>query len=232
MVRIFTSVLLSLAIYTGISAQQNQNSVKDTLNMIPAEISDSGSTAQPPKATLVITTEPSEAIVILDDSLKSVSPATFTAVDSGSHQIQIRKKGFYLKRAEILIEKPDTLQLDFSLTQPGGLCIITDPSGLTTEITGIGEKITPFSVSQLKPGEYAVHIEKYPYATIDTTIAVLGGVVDTLSFKMEYGKAYQDSLRIAKEMEEKKYHLFSKIVVGGAFGLFAIVVLLVETFDK
>ena len=74
-----------------------------------------------------ISSEPAGAVAILDDTLSGKCPITFTDVDTGEHLIQLKMKGYYLKKAAFRIDSCENKNLQFTLLQPGGVFIKAVP---------------------------------------------------------------------------------------------------------
>lgn len=180
-------------------------------------------------STLLISSEPSGAVVILDDSIRGVSPVSISGVDTGMHSITLKKKGFYLKKIELRIDSAQKKELQFALQQPSKLFIITEPSGATLYINQKSVGNSPFSNEQIKPGEYSISAEMKNYQSINQTLVIESNSTDTLRLILKHTTAYLDSIKVSEINEKKRYKLFTGIFAGTAFAIFGLVLLILES---
>lgn len=181
------------------------------------------------KARLTIKTEPSGAVIILDDSLQGISPVTFASIDTGMHRLQLKKKGFYLKKAEVRVDSYGDKEFLFTLLQPGGLVIKSDPSGATVSVNGISVGITPFSYTKVKPGDYSISVMKEHFNTVEKVCTVKSGMLDSVDIVLHSVTADQDSVH---HVEAARRNLRSKLTTGIisiSFSIFALAIFFMET---
>lgn len=180
------------------------------------------------KSTLVISTEPSDATVLIDDSLRGLSPLTVSDIDTGLHLIVLKKKGFYLKKAEVRIDSIQKKELHFLLQQPSTLYIATEPSGATLTVNQKMVGKSPYINKQTKPGEYVISAEMENYQKIEQTFFVQSNISDTLILKLKHTAAYLDSIKTSEMQSNKRQRLLKGSIVGAAFALFGLVLLFIE----
>lgn len=180
------------------------------------------------KSILIISTEPSEAIVLFNDSVRGVTPVTISEVDTGVHIITLKKKGCYLKKVELRIDSAQKKELHFVLQQPSSLHIITEPEGAALYLNQKPVGKSPFSDKQLKPGEYLIGAEMETYQKIEQNHTLGSNVSDTVKITLKHTTAYLDSIKASEINEKKRKKLFNRVFIGGAFALFGLVLLIIE----
>jgi hypothetical protein len=200
-----------------------QNADTLTQKSIPVR-NDSIRTAMIEKKFLAITTTPDSAVVVIDDSIRGLSPLKLCDLNQGEHVILIKKKGYYQKRITVAVDTANVQELSFSLQQPGALVIQSTPAGADAFVNDEKRGVTPLVIPQLKPGNYSVKLEKTTYDTFEKTVAVTSGKKDTLVCSLVINKAYADSVKNASAKLRKKHSRFKTILITGAFCLFAIVI--------
>jgi len=201
----------------------------DTLYSNDSLNTEKGSDTEIAKSTLMISTEPSEVIVLLNDSVRGVTPLTISEVDTGIHIITLKKKGYYLKKVELRIDSVQKKELHFVLQQPSSLHIITEPAGATLYLNEKSVGKSPYSGKQLKPGEYLIGTEMENYQSMKQNHTLGSNVSDTVRLTLQHTAAYLDSIKAAEIKEKKRQKLFNRIFIGGAFALFGLVLLIIET---
>ncbi len=200
----------------------------DTLNYKDSLKAENSLEIETVKSTLLISTEPSEAIVLLNDSVRGVTPITISEVDTGVYIITLKKKGCYLKKVELRIDSAQKSELHFVLQQPSRLHIITEPAGASLYLNQKSVGKSPFSNKQLKPGEYLIGAEMENYQSIKQTHILESNVSDTAKLTMKHTTAYLDSVSTSEIKEKKRQKMFNRIFIGGAFALFGLVLLIIE----
>lgn len=179
------------------------------------------------KSQLIISCDPAGALVVLDDSINGKCPVTFSGVDTGNHQIQLKMKGYYLKKVSLRIDSCENRHLQFTLLQPGGLYIKSNPDSAQVFIEDRNSGKTPLSYLKVKPGDYKLKIIKKNYNSVEQSFTIRSGTVDTLLIPLSYTKAYQDSVKSDADRVKLKHRWINRIVFG-SFAVFGLVILLME----
>lgn len=215
---------------TGIDSVKLSLHIADSLKRIADSIARADSLAAVPKAySLRVLTDPDSAAVLLDDSLRGVSPCTLNTIAPGGHVLTLRKKGFYLKKAEISVDSASPQELSFVLLKPAFLRVTSDPSGAVLSLDGNREGSTPYENDKIKPGNHSVKLELKQYASVQKTVSCASGGRDSLQVTLEHTQAWGDSVaRARKTMEKlhKEKSIFA--IVSGIFCLCAIVLVVLE----
>jgi hypothetical protein len=178
---------------------------------------------------LVIGTQPDSAVVLLDDSIRGLSPCTVNGVTPGNHTLLLRKKGFYVKKVELVVDSASPRSFSFSLLKPASLLILSDPPGALLRIDGKNEGLTPFSDDKVKPGDHAVSAKLKGYLLIEKTISEQSAGRDTVRLVFERPAGYQDSVAKAAVVARKAAKEHEAIVlVSALFCLAAVVLVMIE----
>ncbi len=200
----------------------------DILNSNDSLRTEKNSEIETGKSTLIISSKPSEAIVLINDSVRGVTPLNISDVDTGVLTITLKKKGCYLKKVELRIDSVQKKELHFVLQQPSSLHIITDPAGATLYLDQKSVGKSPCSIKQLKPGEYLIGAEMENYQSIKQAHNLESNVSDTVKLTLKHTAAYLDSIRASEIQEKKRQKLFNRFFIGGTFALFGLVLLIIE----
>lgn len=211
------------------SVVSEENTGKGMLDSIPVE--DSTVVVQIPLCTLEIASTPAEAAVLLNDSVYGATPLTLI-VSPGKHVLILKKSGYYQKKAVLTLKKPEKVSLDFSLSSPGVLAVTTVPDSVLVVIDGKARGMTPFVDSVIKPGTYRLRLEKNTYTPVEDTIEVLSGTQLFRADTLQHTKAYSDSVKDADGVSRLRAKRFTMGIITGAFGLFLLVVMMIEGVDK
>lgn len=112
-------------------------------------------------ATVTISTQPTGAMVFLDNRVKH-SPSTFTGIPPGEHHLRVVLKGYEVVERPLSLGAGEHLELpEISLVQrTGSLRILSEPPGATSQIRlegrTVGSGTTPLTLEQLPEGEYDI----------------------------------------------------------------------------
>jgi hypothetical protein len=180
-----------------------------------------------------VITEPESTAVFLDDSLKGATPCTLSNVLPGGHVLTLKKKGYYLKKAEIAVDSTSPPEFTFTLLKPAFLCVISEPAGATVSIDGQNAGTTPYENDKVKPGDHALKVERKQYVPVERSITMENGGRDTVRLVLEHTAAYKDSAATAKRTEmklRKDRNAFA--IVSAIFCLCAIVLIVIEANNQ
>lgn len=122
---------------------------------------------QETKGSVEVRTDPIGATVILEGVGESESPAIFTGIPIGTHEVKVSMKGFEPVTREIKIVSEEVVELPEIVLSPssGGIEVVSEPEGADFKLlkTLENEEIklveigkTPARIEKLDPGEYQV----------------------------------------------------------------------------
>jgi formylglycine-generating enzyme required for sulfatase activity len=119
------------------------------------------------RGTVTVTTDPEGAIVKLGAFKEQTSPATFTGVTLGEHELVAIMPGFDTITRRILIESEEPKRIDDIVLarSSGRLEVVSEPEGADFKLIRTRERVpealvqigkTPARIERLDPGEYQV----------------------------------------------------------------------------
>ncbi len=130
------------------------------------------------RGTLFVSTSPEGASVKLGYLKEQTSPATFTGVPFGEHELLVSKDGFEPFAQQVVVDRETPISLSGIelATSSGEIEVVSEPQGADFKVIRTRERIpeelvkigtTPSVVEALAPGEYQVHmsVEGWPENT-------------------------------------------------------------------
>jgi hypothetical protein len=131
--------------------------------------------------TLVITTNPSGAQVLVDGRPRGSTPLTLQ-LPEGAHKLELRSAGG-VRALPVQIVAGTQLAQFIELPQApsgfGQLQIRTEPAGARVTVDGVARGTSPTTVSQLPPGEHAVVLES-ELGAVKQTVTIESGATAQL----------------------------------------------------
>jgi hypothetical protein len=127
---------------------------------------------------------PSGAVAYLDRGQSQTTPAYFTNVPVGSHEISVYLSGYTTYFTSVTVNKAQTSVVNAQLSpviSTGTLSINSIPSGAAAYVDGIYQGITPTRVGNLGAGSHTVILSLAGYQDYVTTATVQAGSVTTLT---------------------------------------------------
>ena len=126
--------------------------------------------------TLVVTSNPKNAEVVVDGQVKGRTPLK-ESVEEGNHTVEIRRNGYISVQRTISVKSRETVQLrDVTLEiKPGSITISSKPSGAKITINGRHYGDTPLKMSNLKPGTFAIRLEKDGFDPVSRNVELPPG---------------------------------------------------------
>ena len=111
--------------------------------------------------TLVLNSEPEGAEVLLDGKEIGRTPLK-ESVEEGRHSIELRKTGYNPVVQTVQIKSSSVVKIPRITLEykKGSISISSAPSGARIIVNGQSYGDTPFKLSDLKPGNYAIKLEK------------------------------------------------------------------------
>lgn len=125
---------------------------------------------------LIITVEPKDADIFIDNVYFGNGPQQLVAaekgIETGLHTFMVRKAGYYPDEKTLDLKRGDNGTLSFSLKQISGtLQIAAEPAGAEVYLDGIFIGNPPIS-QELQIGEHRLKIQKEGYLTIEKNIQI------------------------------------------------------------
>ncbi|MFW5775036.1 MAG: PEGA domain-containing protein, partial [Chitinivibrionales bacterium] len=184
------------------------------------------------QGVVIIKSDPSGAVLEIDGEKIGQTPQTVSLTVGAKHSVVLKKPGFFLKKATIMVTAGDTQEVSFDLIQPAGLAVFSEPEGATVSLNGkpVGE--TPYTTNKLRPANYNVELQHAGYKTHSQNVSLPDGQMDTLQITMEpveeSSQENESETSAARPQEDiDQNSLLNKIALG-LFLAFSVVILVVE----
>jgi hypothetical protein len=175
-----------------------------------------------------VLTEPSEALVYIGDSLKGKSPLLLDSLLPGTIDLQIKKKGYFIRKASVAIEAGKSQTVIFELSKPKRLVIITEPAGALLTMNGADTARTPYLNEKIKADTVMFSITHQGFNAVVDTVA-LGTEGDSLFFNLTPLKPVKDSTKAVESPAQANRSMKIRALISLAvFLVFTGVVLGVE----
>jgi hypothetical protein len=187
------------------------------------------SSPTPALFSFVVAAEPESVQVLLDDSLRGFAPCSLSGVTPGAHVLTLKKRGYYLKKAEIVVDSASPQALSFVLLKPAFLRVTSGPAGAAVSIDGKKEGVTPYENDKVKPGDHSLRVELRDYTPFERSLTVKSGGCDTVHGALEHSRAYTDSVETARRDAEKlRKDRYVFTAVSALFSLCGILLVIIE----
>jgi hypothetical protein len=138
------------------------------------------------RATLVVNSRPTEALVSVDGRQMAMSPCRITGLPSDrSVLVEVRKEGFVPYRQKIKLTAGRETGLGAGLTPvQTGLKIVTTPPGVDVQIDNRYRGISPLDLAIVEPGSHVVQVEKEGFEPQERWLDVKRGEVVIADFTL------------------------------------------------
>ena len=134
--------------------------------------------------SLVITSAPSRARIIIDGNEVGETPRTISR-EEGKYVIRIERAGCNPEERNVNIIKGVKGKLHVKLGQkPGGITVATRPAGAELFIDGVKRGVTPCTVEALEPGKYTLKLTHAGFDDLESSVQIIPGAVDKRHFNL------------------------------------------------
>jgi hypothetical protein len=228
-------IIMSLPIAAIVAQNKDTSSIIQTVAKTDSSLVKKDSVFQAPVVitkTLLIKTTPDSAVVVLNDSVRGLTPLTLANVPYGNYTILLKKKGYYQKSIAFICDSASPAEINSELQKPGSLYLISKPSGAAVTINNEAKGVTPLTLKLLKPNEYDITFSMIHHDSITSKYTLQSGKNDTLNIVLQESKVYTDSLIASKNKAVKARKKVSSIIVGSVFLVFGLVILGIEVSNS
>lgn len=132
-----------------------------------------------------ITSIPEGADVVVDGKDVGKTPLNLSDIAPGEHSLELRKPGFFLKKARIRVPEGKSAQYEFDLLAPACLTVVSEPQQAVVQIKGRRLGTTPLESCKLRPGTYEVRIGADGFKETIVSVELHEGPNDTISVRLE-----------------------------------------------
>lgn len=173
------TIRVTLPGYQEYSSTYNGNPAAGETITITATLTPSTNSGQ-----IQVTSYPSGATAVLDRSQSRTTPATFSNVPVGSHEVSVYLSGYQTYYTTLSVSKGQTAVVNVQFTPPvttGALSIYSTPTGAAVYVDGGYQGITPTIVGNLLAGSHTVILSRAGYQDWVSTVTVSAGQTTTIS---------------------------------------------------
>ncbi|WP_165849123.1 PEGA domain-containing protein [Candidatus Cryosericum septentrionale] len=136
-------------------------------------------------ASLNIRSFPSGATVFLDEQQVGTTPLVLPHVTPGTHAIQIRVSGWDVWNGTTTAVRGSTTQVIANMTHAAYSLVVTStPRGARVALDGATKGVTPLTLIDLKPRNYALVVSLKGYAAISRTVDLSDATQSTQDFSL------------------------------------------------
>lgn len=123
---------------------------------------------------VTFTSEPSGAMVFLDDEFRDVTPLRDYPVSPGEHALRIQKAGYVVHRGTLAVGRrsAEPVHVVLRLAAQGALDIRSTPDGATVYLDGEVRGKTPLRIDHLEPQAYTVRLLKQDFVDWQQEVTV------------------------------------------------------------
>jgi hypothetical protein len=113
--------------------------------------------------TLIISSDPADAQILVDGEARGVTPATMT-LPAGAHSVELRSAGGASRSIAVSVpagtQVSQYIELGRSRPTTGRLSVRTTPTGARVMVDGVAKGIAPVTLDDVSPGEHTVVISR------------------------------------------------------------------------
>jgi hypothetical protein len=178
--------------------------------------------------SITIKTAPDSVAILMNDSVKGLSPLVLNGLKAGEYTFVLKKKGYYQKKVAAVVDSQSAKELTITLQQPGNVVITSDPAGAAVTFNGEAKGAAPVTVSTLKPGDYPLKLTKETFLPFEKKITITGGKTDTINCKMVLDTAVINAEKRANVKQKRDKSKKTSLILGIAFVLFAGIITIID----
>jgi hypothetical protein len=131
-----------------------------------------------PAGSLTVTSNPSEAIVILDGYNTETTPYIFTGLTTGYHTVEVDYQGYEAYVNNVYVDTGSSQEINanlVSLVSSGSLFVDSTPRGADVYVDGNYQGNSPVTVGSLSSGAHQVELHLAGYEVLTSTENVASG---------------------------------------------------------
>ena len=133
-----------------------------------------------------VTSDPEGAEVTVNGQPRGTTPVTVRDVPKGRTTVTLKKHGFDEETREITMVAGDSQTLFVKMNGlPGTMSLSSVPDGARFYVNDQPHGKGPISLTNLKPGEYTIRVEKDGFATATKTVSLENGGAIVEEFRLE-----------------------------------------------
>ena len=121
---------------------------------------------------LTVTSNPSNAVVILDGYNYGATPYIFTGMTTGYHTVEVDYPGYEAYVANVYVDSGSNQEINADLTalvSYGSLFVESTPPGADVYVDGNYQGTSPVTVSAISRGQHQIELHKAGYEVLTST---------------------------------------------------------------
>lgn len=137
-----------------------------------------------PTGSLTVTSNPTDAIVILDGYNSAATPHIFTGLTTGYHTVEVDYPGYEAYITHIYIDNGASMEVDANLVplvNYGSLFVDSTPQGADVYVDGNYEGTSPLIVTSLSEGPHQLELHLAGYEVLTSMENVVAGQARVLN---------------------------------------------------
>jgi hypothetical protein len=129
-----------------------------------------------PSGSLKISSDPTDALVLLDGNPKGNTDMETSGIDIGKRKLELKKDCFETKTTEVFIEANQQVILNLKLKPScGAISVTSNPAGADILMNEKLMGVTPAELTELKDGTYTISLKKDGYEDWKDTATIKAG---------------------------------------------------------
>ncbi len=162
----------------------------------------------PGRASLEITSEPSGALVFIDDEGRGTTPLQNLGVAPGEHTLRIQKAGYEVYRASLSIgsRAPEPIHVVLKVAERGTLVVTSKPDGASVHLDGDYRGNTPLRIEDLEPRAYSLRVSKANFADWSQEVTVKPRETVSVEANLGYREVAYYEAELKKDPNNVSYH--------------------------
>jgi hypothetical protein len=129
-----------------------------------------------PSGSLKISSEPTDALVLLDGDPMGNTDMEMSGIDIGKKKLELKKDCFETKTTEVFIKANQQVILNLKLKPScGAISVTSNPAGADILMNEKLMGVTPAELAELKDGTYTISLKKEGYEDWKDTATVKAG---------------------------------------------------------
>jgi archaellum component FlaG (FlaF/FlaG flagellin family) len=140
-----------------------------------------------PTGSVTVTSDPSDAIVIIDGYNSGTTPHVFTGLSTGYHTVEVNYPGYEAYITQVYVEGGGNMEVAADLVPLvtyGSLFIDSTPQGADVFVDGNYEGTSPVTVGSLSEGPHQLELHLAGYEVYTSTENVVEGQAQVLNIAL------------------------------------------------
>jgi hypothetical protein len=170
---------MTLPVGAGMHRVQIRDSLYEDYSEIMAVEKGKTATVNPTlirkKGTLVISSDPNGAELILNNRSLGLAPQTLREFPTGSYILEAKLEGYPAKRFVVNVRHGVSEEVILALSRRGGLIVTTEPTGARIYVSKKYQGLSGLKLEELEDGDYLVQAKLKGYEAQETIVQVRSG---------------------------------------------------------